>query len=79
MDFLSVIVDCQLANWANEVLHSKQEDTTRTYQLLTASIMGLCNSHLLASLSNNLLLLVSGTHNSVQRKKLFSSKTIGIS
>lgn len=67
MSFLSLIVDCNPCNWGAFLEH---ENTTETFQHVLSAIISFCNTHLVSSINNRLLLLAGGVKN---HKKLFSS------
>lgn len=68
MSFLSLIVDCNPCNWGAFL---EQKNDTEVFQHILSAIISFCNTHLVSSINNRLLLLAGGVKN--HKKKLFSS------
>jgi transcription initiation factor TFIIH subunit 3 len=70
MAFLSVIIDANACNWGALVERHDNE----AVKTVLASIVGLCNAHILGSLNNRLLLIAAGADK--KDKVLFSSEML---
>ncbi|KAI1721197.1 transcription factor tfb4 domain-containing protein [Ditylenchus destructor] len=71
MSFLSVIVDCNVANWG-QYLDKFPNDAEKKFQNILSSVAAFCNAHMLSSLNNRLILLAGGMKD--KNKKLFSNE-----